>query len=260
MREVDVAAIAINPYQPRRHFAEEELKELALSIKTVGLIHPPVVRQLSNKSYELISGERRYRALQIAGLTRIPVIVRSSTSSLSAQAALIENVQRVDLNPLEIALSLSRLMREFNFSQENLAERIGKKRSTIANYLRLLSLPPAIQDSIRSDRISMGHAKAILSLEKGRNQELLHELILRDQLSVRKTEELAQKLQEKKELKPKILNSRTVHLDHLAEQLQRKWGTKVNIQGSHEKGRLSIDYYCLDDLEQILAALGWEES
>lgn len=265
VREVEVEKIALNPYQPRRVFNEEELNELALSIKTVGLIHPPVVRPLPSAPsgapcFELVSGERRYRALQLAGLKKIPVIIRSSSSCLSAQAALIENVQRVDLNPMEIASGLSRLMHEFGFNQEHLATRIGKKRSTIANYLRLLSLPKSIQESLQAEQISMGHAKAILSLEIAKQQNLLHEMILRDQLNVRKAEELAQKLQEKKEVKPPAAKKSTLHLDHLAEQLQMKLGTKVVIQGKDDKGRLSIDYYSLDDLERILKALGWEES
>ncbi len=265
VREIEVERIAFNPYQPRSAFDEEELNELALSIKTVGLIHPPVVRplppnQLGKQCYELVSGERRCRAVQLAGLTKIPVIIRSSSPCLSAQAALIENVQRVDLNPMEIASGLGRLMAEFGFNQEHLATRIGKKRSTIANYLRLLSLPKSIQESLRAQQISMGHAKAILSLEMGKQQNLLHEMILRDQLNVRKAEELAQKLQEKKELKPKAAKPADLHLDDLAGQLQKRLGTKVIIQGKEGKGRLCIDYYSLDDLERILMTLGWEPS
>lgn len=257
VREIDIDKIFLNPYQPRSAFDEEELMGLALSIKTIGMIHPPVVRPLPEGKYELISGERRYRAVQLAGLSTMPVIVRSTSSCLSAQAALVENVQRVDLNPMEIASGLSRLMGEFGFTQDQLSQRIGKKRSTIANYLRLLTLPVLIQESLRSEQITMGHAKALLSLEMAGQQSLLLEMILRDQLNVRKAEEMAQKMQVKKETKPK---ERDLHLDHLAEQLQRKLGTKVVIQGKEDKGRLSIDYYSLDDLERILNALGWEEN
>lgn len=256
LKEVDVAAIGINPYQPRRHFAKEDLEELSLSIKAVGLLHPPVVRQVAPNSYELISGERRYRALQMTGLKKIPVIIRSSSSSHSAQAALIENVQRVDLNPMEIANSLSRLMREFDYSQEDLALKIGKKRSTIANYLRLLTLPSPIQESIRLNTISMGHAKAILALEKGKQQEVLHEIILRDQLSVRKAEEMAHKMQVKREAPRGVEGN--VQLERLGEELQRKLGTKVVIQGGYDRGRITIDYYSLEELELILKGLGWE--
>jgi ParB family transcriptional regulator, chromosome partitioning protein len=257
VRDVDVAEVALNPYQPRRAFDEEELDELALSIKAVGLIHPPVVRLRSGQpAYELISGERRFRAVQRAGLTKIPVIVRTSGPSHSAEAALIENIQRVDLNPLEIGASLGRLMTEFGFTQEELALRVGKKRSTIANYLRLLSLPKPIQESLRGEQITMGHAKAILSLEIDQ-QLLLHEMIVRDRLNVRQAEVSAQKMQEaKKPLQPRL---RDVHLAHLAEQLQKKLGTKVAIKGNKGKGRLLIDYFSLDDLERILIALGWEE-
>lgn len=140
IREVEVEKISVNPFQPRRYFSNAELEELAQSIQAVGLIHPPVVRPLPDDGYELISGERRFRAAQLAGLMKIPVLVRKSSNSVSAQAALIENIQRVDLNPIEVAKALRSLMDQFCFNQDELAQRIGKKRSTVANYLRLLSL------------------------------------------------------------------------------------------------------------------------
>jgi len=179
IREVDVEKITINPFQPRRHFSPTELEELAESIKAVGLIHPPVVRPAGDL-YEIISGERRYRACKLMGLLTIPVVVRAASNTISAQASLIENIQRVDLNPIEIAKALRSLVEQFGFNQDDLALRIGKKRSTVANYLRLLALPKGIQDSVSSDVITMGHAKAILSLEGFEKQNLLHELILRD--------------------------------------------------------------------------------
>ena len=160
IKEIDLDQIIVNPYQPRRHFSLEELEELASSIQMVGLIHPPVVRPKERDMFELVSGERRFRAAQLAGLKKIHVLVRSSSNSLSAQAALIENIQRVDLNPIEIAKALKSLIEQFNFQQEELAARVGKKRSTVANYLRLLGLPKNIQDSVSQEMIQHGSCKS----------------------------------------------------------------------------------------------------
>ena len=254
--EVEVRKISINPFQPRRFFSQTELEELADSIKAVGLIQPPVVRpKLNSEEYELISGERRLRASQLAGLTKIPVVVRHSSASISAQAALIENIQRVDLNPLEIAKALRSLIENFEFRQDDLALRIGKKRSTVANYLRLLSLPKNIQESVTKGTISMGHAKSILSLEGFEKQNLLHELILRDDLTVRETEETALRIAEKSKKKMLTYVTRDFYLEQLAEKMQQKLGTKVTIQGKGKRGRISIDYYNLDDLDRLIALL-----
>ncbi len=269
VREIEVEKITFNPHQPRKSFCQEGLEELASSIKHVGLIHPPVVRPLpadntSSYSYELISGERRFRAVQLAGLKKIAVLVRISSSCLSAQAALIENVQRIDLSPMEIAKGLHSLIEEFGFNQEHLAQRIGKKRSTIANYLRLLSLPPNVQQSLNDNLISMGHAKGILALDDPKKQILLHELILRDNLNVRKTEELAKKLSQnnsRSEKPPEApISNSDPHLVQLSEHLQRLLGTKVTIQNQGDKGKLCIDYYSLDDLDRLLNMMGMDET
>lgn len=253
IREISLDLIVVNPYQPRRHFSHEELKELAQSIQTVGLIHPPAVRPLENGSFEIISGERRFRASQLAGFKTIPVLVRESSHSASAQAALIENIQRVDLNPIEISKALKDLIEQFGLAQDELAQRIGKKRSTVANYLRLLSLPKNIQDSVSSESISMGHAKAILSLEGFEKQNLLHELILRDDLNVREAEEAALRISQKAKRQNLAYANRDFFLEQIAEKLQQKLGTKVMIQGKGKKGRISIDYYSLDDLDRLIA-------
>src|SRR5262245_37630623 len=259
LREVPLALIHVNPYQPRRHFAQTELEELAQSIRTVGLIHPPLVRpQADNESYELVSGERRFRAAQLAGLTKIPVMIRHSSNPISAQAALIENIQRVDLNPIEIAKALRSLIVEFGFQQDDLAQRVGKKRSTVANYLRLLSLPKNIQDSVIQGLISMGHAKAILALEGFEKQNLLHELILRDDLTVRETEEAALRISEKAKRQSLVYANRDFFLEQLAEKIQRKLGTKVIVQGKGKRGRIIVDYYSLDDLDRLMSLLGVE--
>lgn len=256
VKEIEIERISVNPFQPRRHFSLEELEELAASIRAVGLIHPPLVRPLDENHYELVSGERRFRAAQLAGLIKVPVIIRQSSHSLSAQAALIENIQRVDLNPIEIAKALRLLIEEFQFSQEELALRIGKKRSTVSNYMRLLSLPKNIQDSLSKNLISMGHAKAVLSLEGFEKQNLLHELILRDDLTVREAEEAALRIAEKAKKKMLTYVNRDFFLEQLAEKVQQKLGTKVAIQGKGKKGRISIDYYNLDDLDRLLALFG----
>jgi ParB family chromosome partitioning protein len=257
--EIPLNLIEVNRFQPRRLFSQEELEELAQSIKSVGLIHPPVVRPIEGKeSYELISGERRFRAVQLAGLTTIKVLVRTASAMRSAQAALIENIQRVDLNPIEIAKAFRVLIEQFGFNQEDLAESVGKKRSTVANYLRLLSLPKNIQEAIESKKITMGHAKAILSLEGGDKQNGLFDRVLRDSLNVRETEEASHRLTDKdKKKKPAYVN-RDFYLEHLSEKIQQKLGTKVTIQGSGKQGRMTIQYYSLDDLDRLLQLLGIE--
>jgi ParB family chromosome partitioning protein len=253
VKEVPLELIVVNPYQPRRYFSQEELGELAQSIHAVGLIHPPVVRPLENGSFELVSGERRFRASQLAGLKMIQVLVRNGSHSISAQAALIENIQRVNLNPIEIAKALKALIEQFGLMQDDLALRIGKKRSTVANYLRLLSLPKNIQDSVSSNTISMGHAKAILVLEGFEKQNLLHELILRDDLNVRETEEAALRIAQKAKRQNLVYANRDFFLEQVAERIQQTLGTKVIIHGKGKKGRISIDYYNLDDLDRLIA-------
>lgn len=261
IREIPIGDITINPFQPRREFAEEELQELAASISAVGLIHPPAVKlKEDGKTYELISGERRWRASRLAGLQTISVVVRQSSLSHSAQAALIENVQRVDLNPIEIAIALRRLVDEFGLNQEELAQRIGKKRSTIANYLRLLTLPKYIQNSVIKGTITMGHAKAILSLVPFEQQQLLFELIIRDGLTVRQAEESALRISEKGKRKQLLPVTRDFHLEQLAEKAQQSLGTKVFIQSSGKKGKIVIDYYSYDDLDRLLAIFGINEA
>lgn len=257
VKNVPVNAIHVNPFQPRRHFSSEELEDLAKSIQSVGLLHPPLVRlKEDGVTYELISGERRFRASQLAGMEMIPVIVRAMSDEISAQAALIENIQRVDLNPLEIAKALKNLMESLSLGQEELAERVGKKRSTVSNYLRLLTLPRNIQESLRTNAITMGHAKAILSMDGFEKQNLLHELIIRDDLNVREAEEAALRISQKAKKQTLVYTNRDFYLEQLGEKIQEKLGTKVRIQGKGKKGRISIDYYNLDDLDRLLAIFG----
>lgn len=257
LKHVLLSQICVNPYQPRREFKIEDLEELAQSIRTVGLLHPPLVRPLPNSDlYELISGERRFRAAQLAALSTIPVYIRKTSYSISAQAALIENIQRVDLNPLEIARALKRLMVEFGLTQDQLAQQIGKKRSTIANYLRLLTLPSSIQHSLIQGAITMGHAKAILALDQEDKQILLHELILRDDLNVREAEQAATRIGEKAKKQQLSYVPRDFYVEQLADKIREKLGTKVSIQSKGKRGRISIDYYSFDDLDRLLVLLG----
>lgn len=257
LRQVRLDQIIVNPHQPRREFKIEELQELAQSIANVGLVHPPTVRFLSEPNiFELISGERRFRAAQLLKLDTIPVYVRCAEATLSAEAALIENIQRVDLNSMEIATALKRLMVEFSLSQDLLATKIGKKRSTIANYLRLLNLPKNIQESISKGFITMGHAKAILSLNEEEKQLLLHELILRDGLNVRETEAAAQRISEKSKKNPLPQTNRDFYIEYLEQKIREKLGTKVSIQTKGKRGRLTIDYYNLQQLENLMDILG----
>lgn len=253
--EVPLEKIVVSPYQPRRHFAQAELEELAQSIKAVGLIHPPVVRPLAETgNYELVSGERRLRAAELAGMRSIPVVVRQSSSMDAAQAALIENIQRVDLNPIEIAKALKSLIEQFDWTQEELARRVGKKRPTVANYLRLLTLPKAIQESLVKGEITMGHAKAILSVEGFEKQALLHALVRRDDLTVRQAEEAALRIGER--VKKALPLRRDCFLEELTARLQQKFGTKVTFVGNGRQGKICIDYYSLDDLDRLLSMFG----
>ncbi|ADI39055.1 ParB/RepB/Spo0J family partition protein [Waddlia chondrophila] len=254
--EVELSQIRENPYQPRKQFNREELEELAQSIQSVGVLQPPVVRKMENGGYELIAGERRFRAAEIAGLTTIHVLVSQKPGNVSAEAALIENIQRVDLNPLDIAQALRRLIVEFGLQQDELADKVGKKRSTVTNYLRLLSLPHKIQESLQFGEISMGHAKAILSVSGFEEQLYLHRMVVEDGLSVRETEEAAAKLNVKPvKKKMRTLNENTVYLSDLEEKLQQRLGTKVTIASSGKRGKILIDYYSLDDLERILEVI-----
>jgi len=248
---IPLAAIQLNPFQPRRQFAPEELEELAASIRAVGIIHPPTVRPLE-EGYELIAGERRCRAAKMAGLDKIPVVIKACNDGMSAEAALIENLQRVDLNPIEIAAALKRLLDDFKLDQAELAKRVGKKRSTVANYLRLLTLPVDIQQSVRQHLITMGHAKAILTVEDLSLQFLLHEKILSEHLSVRQTEEQAFKLSLKHQDKQQVrLDPRDPDLVAFERGLERALGTKVRLETKGEGGTLTLHYYSLDDLDRL---------
>lgn len=258
IRDVDIHKISVNPYQPRRHMGREELEELAQSLQSVGLIQPPVVRPVvgQEERYELISGERRLRAAQIAGWQKISVLVSEKGGDYSAEGALIENIQRVDLNPMEVAAALRRLIQEFGYRHEELADRVGKKRSTLTNYLRLMSLPKKIQDSLSAGEISFGHAKSILSVEGFEKQLMLHEKVVSEGLSVRDTETAAQKGDVAPKRRLEKVSSKDCYVDELETKLQHRLGTKVDVQMQGKGGRICIDFYSLDDLDRILEIVG----
>ncbi|MBO7269524.1 MAG: ParB/RepB/Spo0J family partition protein, partial [Bacteroidales bacterium] len=201
--EIEISKIEPNPYQPRTEFNQEALEELAASLKLLGLIQPITVRPIENGRYQIISGERRFRASQIAGLERIPAYIRKTDDQGMLEMAIVENIQREDLDSIEVALSFQRLIEECNLTQEAMAERVGKKRATVTNYLRLLKLPAEIQFAIRAKKISMGHAKALLALETDKEQLKFANQIIEQDLSVRQIEQKIQKLGQKKEKKEK---------------------------------------------------------
>ncbi len=201
--EIEISRIEPNPYQPRTEFNQEALEELASSIKLLGLIQPITVRPIENGRYQIISGERRFRASQIAGLATIPAYVRKTDDQGMLEMAIVENIQREDLDSIEVALSFQRLIEECNLTQEAMAERVGKKRATVTNYLRLLKLPAEIQFAIRAKKISMGHAKALLSLETDKEQLKFANQIIEQDLSVRQIEQKIQNLGKRKEKKNK---------------------------------------------------------
>lgn len=256
--EVDIKKIMMNPHQPRQEFGEEELHELALSIREVGLIHPPTVRWNDDvQKYEIISGERRFRACQLVGFDKLPVVVKRSDEEHTAKAALIENIQRVDLNPIEIAEGVQKL-KEMGCTQEELSKKLGKKRSTIANYLRLLDLPISVQKRVRKGELSMGLAKAILSLTHAHEQEMWADLIIKEGWTVRQAEEKIGQIKNQGK-KKKRESSPDFHLAALASKMQQKIGSKVSIQGTNRRGKVVIDYYSTEDLEHLLAWLGEDE-
>ena len=254
---IRIESIEANPYQPRTRFDEESLSELAQSIKTYGLIQPVTVRPVGNGKYQLISGERRFRAAQIAGLTEIPAFVRTVDDALSIQMALVENIQRTDLNAIEIALSYQMLMDECHLTQEDLGAKVGKTNASISNYLRLLKLSTPVQVAVRDNQIAMGHARALVPVEDEAQQAKLVQQIINNQLSVRQTESLVKAALEgirSKKSKVKITLSDEVRNAQTA--LGKKLNTKVNIKKDISgKGTIQIPFSSDEELKQILSIL-----
>jgi len=256
---VKISQVQVNPFQPRTDFDPEALHELAESIKLQGLIQPITVRQSGQNSYQLISGERRLRASKLAGLTEIPAYVRTANDQQMLEMALIENIQRENLNAIEVALSFQRMIDECNLKQEQLGERVSKNRSTVTNYLRLLKLPPAIQASIRDKEISMGHARALISVEDVDKQIYLFQEIINRGLSVRKVEELVRQLQNVgKGKKPVKVSGMSFQYMKIQDDLASKFSTKVKLKLDEKgKGSIEIGFMSDDDLNRILEMLDW---
>lgn len=259
VNEIKIAEIEVNPFQPRTDFDENALAELADSIKLQGLIQPITVRRVEPHRYQLISGERRLRAAKLAGLTQIPAYVRTANDQQMLEMALIENIQRENLNAIEVALSFQRMIDDCSLKQEELGERVSKNRSTVTNYLRLLKLPPAIQASIRDGQISMGHARALITIDNPVKQLFIHQQIVAQGLSVRKVEEMARETQKqsvKKEGKqPEPLSFQVQKIqDDLASKFSTKVRIKLNSQGN---GSIEIPFLSEDDLNRILEMLDW---
>lgn len=258
---IPVASIQVNPFQPRTEFDEEALQELSDSIKLQGLIQPITVRQIEENKYQLISGERRLKATRLAGIDSIPAYIRTANDQQMLEMALIENIQRENLNAIEVALSFQRMIDECNLKQEELGQRVSKNRSTVTNYLRLLKLPPDIQIAIRDGKISMGHARALINVADIDKQLYVLKLILEKELSVRKTEELVREIQKgKKEGKPdKGKQALSFQLQKVEDDLASKFSTRVrvNLKGAKDKGAIEIPFNSEDDLNRILELLDW---
>lgn len=256
--EIPIDQIEVNPFQPRTHFDETALQELADSIKTQGIIQPITVRKLSKNKYQLISGERRFQASKIAGLEQIPAYIRTADDQQMLEMALIENIQRENLNAIEIALSYQRLLDECNLKQEELGDRVGKNRTTVNNYLRMLKLPPDIQIAVRDGLLSMGHARALITIDNVDAQLDLFKKIISEDLSVRKVEALARDLaagKGKKNAAKKAEGSDSEEVKRLQGRLASHFGTKVQVKSDGKKGEIKIPFVSVEDLNRILDIL-----
>jgi ParB family chromosome partitioning protein len=254
-----VDTIEINPKQPRRDFDEKALEELAHSIKLHDIIQPLTVAPLANGRFRLIAGERRLRAAKLAGLKDIPVYVREANDRQLLELALLENLQRENLNAIEIGLSYKRLMDDLNYTQEEVAERMGKERSTVANYIRLLKLPPDIQVAVRNGTVSMGHARALVTVNEIEKQLFIFKEISDRQLSVRQTEELVRKLYATTQgsAKKPTASSLAASYQKLQDNLASHFGTKAMVkQGKAGKGSITLEYYSIQELNKLLDLMG----
>jgi ParB family chromosome partitioning protein len=250
------------PFQPRKDFSPETLRELADSIKEQGIVQPLIVRE-RNSYLELIAGERRWRAAQLVGLAEVPVILREADDRAVLELALIENLQRENLNPIEEAQGYAQLIEQFQLKQEEVAAKVGKSRAVVANALRLLKLPATIQTSIRESRLSVGHAKVILGLTTETHQRVAFERVLKEGLNVRQTEALVARLQAREAGAPKpgpiTPQNRDTHVADLENQLRERLGTKVHLRYAHGRGALEVAFFSDAELERILNILGVTE-
>jgi len=249
--DLPISRIFANPDQPRKTFDEVALSDLTNSIRTHGVISPIIVVE-RNGDYMIIAGERRYRAAKNAGLRNVPAIIRNYTPQQVKELSLIENLQREDLNPIETANAIKELMTEYGFTQEQVAERIGKNRSTVANILRLLNLSPAVIDMVASGRLSEGHARCVVTVSEHGMQRKLAETATDGKMTVRDFEKFVKNFFAPKQTAPKALPPQSIELKDLVERMQRVFSTKVGAIGNDNKGRIHIDYYTKDDLDRLV--------
>ena len=258
VRKVPLTEVVPSPLQPRKEFAPEQLTELMESIREHGIIQPLIVRLVHGK-HELIAGERRFRASRELGLKEVPVIVRTASDKDVLEMALIENIQREGLNPLEEAQAYVRLSKEFGLKQEDIAQRVGKNRATVANAIRLLDLPAGVQSYLRDGKLSTGHAKVLLSLKKAEDIEAAAEEVIRKMLTVRGTEKLVESILNPPAPRPKPSAPDAelkVALDSIQTRLTRYLSTGIAIHHGEKKGKIEIEYYTVDDLNRLLSAMG----
>ena len=250
--ELELDLIDVNPYQPRTYFDEESLRELASSIRELGVIQPITVRKLEGNKFQLVSGERRFRASKLIGNKSVPAYIRLANDQEMLEMALVENIQRKNLDPIEVALSYQRLIDEIQLTQEELSTRVGKKRSTVTNYLRLLKLDPILQTGMRDGFISMGHGRAMINVENTEDQLAIYEKILREKLSVRQTEELVKNLKTGSVIaKPKKKQLPKFVKDNLKE-FSEYFGHKIDVSVSNNgKGKISIPFHSEEDFNRI---------
>lgn len=251
--ELDIEAVDVNPHQPRTSFNESNLKELASSIKELGVIQPITVRKVDFDKYQLVSGERRYRASKLVGLKTIPAYIRIANDQESLEMALVENIQRQDLDPIEIALSYQRLLEEIDLTQEKLSERIGKNRATIANYLRLLKLDPIIQTGMRDGFLSMGHGRALINIEDGKTQLEVYEKVIANGLSVRDTEKMVRSVQSKgTQKKPSKQPELSKEMKSAVKDFSDHFGAKIDVKVNKKgKGKIVIPFSSKEDFERL---------
>ncbi|HOQ93182.1 MAG TPA: ParB/RepB/Spo0J family partition protein [Treponemataceae bacterium] len=259
LTEMEVGLLLPNPYQPRKDFDQDALEELASSIKEHGIVEPIIVSQSNDGNFYIVGGERRVRAAKIAGLERVPVCIKQYTKEAMLEIAIIENIQREDLNALEEAIAYNDLMLMSNATQEEVAKRVGKSRSAVANALRLLKLPEDMKNALSQGKISAGHARALLSVLNSQEQDILFARIVEAELSVREAEQMAASLNGKgivtKKKERARVEEQNPELAYLEEQFREKLGTKVQLKGSLEKGSLEISYFSQEDLDHLFSLL-----
>ena len=249
--DLELDAIEVNPFQPRTYFNEEALRELANSIKELGVIQPITVRKLEGNKFQLVSGERRFRASKLIGNKTVPAYIRLANDQEMLEMALVENIQRKNLDPIEVALSYQRLIDEIQLTQENLSIRVGKKRSTVTNYLRLLKLDPILQTGMRDGFISMGHGRAMINIKGSEDQLVIYEKILREKLSVRQTEDLVKNLKSGKIAKPKK-KMVPAFVKNSLKDINDYFGHKVDVTlNANGKGKISIPFHSEEDFNRI---------